>query len=72
MTADEILKVYEALRVAKRLAKEIGTDAEYDQMVEAYDIMGVQPLPSMYATQEERDAAYMNSFSDQCATYGAD
>jgi hypothetical protein len=72
MTAYEILKVYDALRLAKRLAKEIGTDLDYAQMVEAYSIMGAQPLPSVFASQSERDSAYMNSFADQCATYGAD
>jgi len=72
LTADESNQVFTALQRAMYLVKQHGTDEEIARFTAAYELMGNHPMSGGYESQAERDAAYIGSFADECAMFGAD
>jgi hypothetical protein len=77
MSGDEQGKVYRALKAALFCAKQqasihvIGAQQIVGQIEDALEIMN-RPCEGGYESQQERDAAFMESFAAECAINGCD
>jgi len=71
-SVDETNDILCALRVAVRLANEIGTDDQKKQIKNVFELVGNREASGGYESQDERDAAYLNSFAVHQSLHGGD